>query len=165
MTMIQIVEGVAAIILSIGALVATLGYAYGKFKEGQSKVTREGVEQESALIGNLRSQISAFEKLVDDLKKDNNELGRRFTALEATMQEKENSFRALMDEKDKTIKQYLDILKDRNPETEIFMKKMTEEAEASAKHRTIELKIMQEILMHMQKMNSDIKIEATVSKQ
>lgn len=145
MTLLQIITAVLAITLSVGGVIAALGYSYGKFQEGRAKQKKEGIDTESALLTNLREQIQAFEGLVNGLKKENKELNERFIGLEATMREKENSWKAIMEEKDKTIKQYLDILKDRNPETEVFMRNMVAEAAAAASHRDSQMAIFSEI--------------------
>ena len=118
-------------IVSIGII----AYAIGQFKVGKKVQSKEEIETENNTMTLQGSKIKVLENALKEQQEISTEYGKKIAALEAVNVEK-----------DKTIKEYLAILQNRNPELD---------------------KVLCEILEFMKKINThmeqDLNISATVT--
>ncbi len=135
------------IIVGTGVIAVGLGYIGSQFWRGKSSSRKDELEAETTLTEYLKNQIDGFKGMVDDQNIKIVDMGKEIAGLRATIEEK-----------DKTIQRYLEILQNRNPELEKFM------SDISGTMKLIE-GFMEKINEHMTKQDHDLKIEATVSKQ
>lgn len=137
----------------IGATALVIGYASAAFFKGRNSRKKEDLDTENSLTTYLQNQVKGYQKMVDDMKKDIAEMGKEISALRATIEEK-----------DRANKQYLEILQNRNPELEQFMKESSARGVEGLKILQGITGFMESINTHMQQQNKDMTISATISK-
>lgn len=134
---------------TIGAVAIAFGYLFAQFIKGKNSRTREDLDTENALTTYLKNQIDGFQAIVKAQDEKIVELGKEVSAL-----------RAVVEEKDKTINKYLEILQNRNPEMDAFIRKLSSSADQQMEFQKEyqvssdeKLKIFQEIRDFMEKIN------------
>ncbi len=147
----------AAIIIGGGA------YAVSLFFSSKKTAVKDDLETQNDLTLYLKNQIETYKEMIreydqkmeernKEFDKKYNELGKELAALKATS-----------DEKDKTIAKYLEVLQNRNPELDQFIKDSRAKWDQQINIISQVLQFMKNINEHMNKQNQDLKIEATVS--
>lgn len=140
------------IIIGVGIIALGFGYVTSQFLVGRKGRTKDDIETENTLTTYLKNQIEGFKEIVE---KQNNRI--------AGAEKEISALRATLGEKDKIISRYLEILQNRNPEIDTFIKesKVRQEQQMGIMN---EIKVfMKNINDHMVQQNKDLKIEATVS--
>jgi len=115
--------------------IGIIAYSSGQFKWGKRTKNKDDIETENSAMELQKNKIEVLEKALEEQKAINIENAKKFAAIEA-----------VGIEKDKTIKEYLAIIQNRNPDLE---------------------KVLAEILSFMKKINvhmeQDLKITGTVT--
>lgn len=109
-TLKQYLEIIAPIVVIVGGL----GYGISAFLKGGLRGKTDTLESENALTTYLKNQIETYKGIVDEFNKKLTDMGKEMSAM-----------KAVIDEKDKTIQKYLDILQNRNPELDKFIAEMS----------------------------------------
>lgn len=162
----ELLQKILEVVIALGIAAFGFGYLYSQFFQGKNNQTKESIDTENSLTTYLKNQIEGFKDIVAAQDKKINEMGKEIAAM-----------RAVSEEKDKTITKYLEILQNRNPEMDAFIKKVTLASDAQAEFRKqaaeksdIQMNILKEIQTfmesinnHMEKSSKDLKIEATVT--
>lgn len=112
MANLQILQVLAAI--STGGLIfLTIGYFAAQFFQGGRNRNKDDIETENSLNTYLKNQVAGFKEIVEIQNKKIVELGEKIAELSGAM-----------NEKDKTIAKYLEILQNRNPELLTVLKEI-----------------------------------------
>lgn len=122
MTIMQILQIVGLVTGAITALAVGLGYAYGKFNEGRTKQSVEGIEADTKMESLLNGRIDALQKIIDQNNKDSKE---RYDVAQKTildLQRQIGNLEGQVAEKNKLIQ----ALQGRNPEYEKLFAEMTQ---------------------------------------
>lgn len=110
------IELILAVLGGIGILLAAAGYGLGKYREGQNSRRKDDIENKRSSFELLQDQVDALEVMVGKQKED------------IIILQTQNS------EKDKKIKEYMELIQNRNPEMNQFIKYLTETANASNRY-------------------------------
>lgn len=102
-------------IIGIGVLVAGLGYAYGQFFSGRSKVGKENTEAGIETLGYLRGQIEALQALVNSQKTESIERNNKHNSEIREMNGKIEHMTGQLVEKNKQVDEYKAIFQGRDP--------------------------------------------------
>jgi hypothetical protein len=98
MSTLQVVEIIIGSVVSFGILIAGVGYAVGQFKKGESEGKMDDTSVKQGVFDLLQKEVTALEKMVADDEKEMAVL------------------KTQVDEKDKKVKEFMEILQNRNPE-------------------------------------------------
>ena len=150
----NIAEIIGSVIAGIGLLSAGIGYCYSQFKTGKSAATKDSLESQNELTQYLRDQIDGYKEIA---KEQNSKI--------SNMEKQIASMQAIISEKDSTIKKYLDILQNRNPELDQFMQESRQKWQDQLNFISQILDAMKNINEHMDVQKKDIKIQATVTQK
>jgi hypothetical protein len=115
--------------------IGIIAFAIGQFKFGKKTRTRDDIDTENSAMELQGNKIKVLEAALEEQKTINIETGKKLAAIEAVNLEK-----------DKTIKEYLAILQNRNPELDKVLGQI--------------LEFMKKINTHMEQ---DLKITGTVT--
>ncbi len=145
--LIQIIEFVLGGIVSLGVLAGGIGYLVSQFSKGKGDEKKDDLETQNELTLYLKNQVEGYKEIADKQNKKIADMDKELT-----------TFKALIEEKDKTIAKYLEILQNRNPDLEKSLK------EISASMSDIKV-FMQHVDTHLEKSSKDMKITGTVTQQ
>lgn len=109
----DVIELVLAIIGGLGAIIVAIGYAFGKFRQGQNNRRKDDLEQKKNVLDLLQEQVDSLEALCDK------------------QQEEIVILRTQAEEREKKAKEYIEIFQNRDPQMQVFIKYLTETANAS----------------------------------
>lgn len=121
------------IIVSLGVLIAGVGYAYGQFWGGRKKQASEQTIANTALINGLQTQLDGFEKLVAALKAEHKEEMEKLRSENIRLTKELGELTGQVREKESKLAEYKEIFQGRDPNNEAFTKLMTESVVNTAK--------------------------------
>lgn len=136
------IQAIAEIIGAIGALAAAIGYLVSQYTKGKKDGRDENIKAQTDLMTNLQAQIGGYQKVLED---NNRKL--------IDMDKQNATFKAIIEEKDKTIEKYLKILENRSPELENTLKALLGTMN----------KIEDFMHTHIEGAGKDMKIEGTIT--
>lgn len=142
-----IAEGVA-ICAGLFSVAGLVGYTLAQFWNSKKDKRKDDIETENTLTTYLKNQIEGFKNIAKE----------QDTKIQ-TMDKQLAEFKAVIGEKDKTIERYLQILQNRNPELENFIKQSTEYQKSSTQAFGAITKVLTEMSENLQK---DLTIKATI---
>lgn len=111
--MIMETRDILEIIIVVMGGVAAIGYAFGQFRKGQLNRRMDDTEVKKNAFSLLQEQVDSLEDLCDKQK-------TQITVLQTQAEERE-----------KKAKEYIEIFQNRNPDMVVFMKYLTETANAT----------------------------------
>lgn len=109
----DVIEVTLAVLGGFGVFIAAAGYFMGQFRQGQNNRRKDDIEGKKGVLDLLQEQVDSLEEMVEKHK------------TEIVILQTQNN------EKDKKIKEYMELIQNRNPEMLAFMKFITETAVAS----------------------------------
>lgn len=142
-----ILEVALGSLLSLGALAGGLGYLYSQYSKGKKGESKDEIDTQNSLTKYLKTQIETYKQIAKEQDEKISNMGKEISA-----------FRAVIEEKDKTINKYLEILQNRNPELEDTLKGI---AESLVGIRGF----MEHIDTHLEKSSKEMKIVGTVTQK
>lgn len=151
-TLTNIAEIFGAVVGGIGAISAGIGYCYSQFNTGNTAATKDSLESQNELTQYMKDQIDGYKSMVEGQNVKITDMGKKLATMEA-----------LLAAKDKTIKEYMDIITNRNPELDQYMKESRQKWEDQKNIISQILDAMKNINAHMDKHRKDIRIDATIN--
>ncbi len=149
----QIAEIVIGSLAGLGLLAGGIGYLKSQYVEGKTGEKKSDLETQNELTTYLKNQIETYKDIIKKQAEDNTENNKVQNEKFAKMNTDITTMKAVIDEKDKTIAKYLEILQNRNPDLEVSLK------EISASMTDIKT-FMKHIDSHLEK---ELKITGTVT--
>lgn len=145
---------ISSILLCLGILAGGIGYLVSIFRKSNKQENVEVVTTANQLTEFWKDQIQGFKVMVEDQNKKIQDLSNELNLVKGQLMEK-----------DKQIKTYLEILQNRNPEMEEFMKYMVQSVKDQGESHKQIVDVLKEIhdfarLEH----ERDFNITATVTK-
>ena len=101
-------------VIAFGVIVAGAGYVFSQFKKGRNQQSQDDLVNQNQTFDLMRKQVDALQLLAEDNEKKIDDLSRQVGLLQIEIEKR-----------DKIITDYLNILQNRNPELEEFMKNMS----------------------------------------
>lgn len=114
--------------MSVGALAAGLGYAYGQFFGGKKKQTADDMASNTALIQGLQAQINAFKELNETQRKEHRDEVEKLRTAATKLTGELGELRGQLKEKESKLAEYKEIFQGRDPNNEAFTKFMMDSA-------------------------------------
>ena len=130
------------LMLGLGVILGGAGYGFGQFFSGRKRVKEEKTQEEKGVLDLLNERNKVLEGLIKAHEEDITQLRNELDTMKAVVQEK-----------DSKIKDYMTILQNRSPELNEFMKDLTVVARNSQDYMLSTSKILIEIKDFMGKIN------------
>lgn len=178
MSWIQIIEFTFGGLISLGAFAGGIGYLISAYVQGKNKQKDDGISSENQLTQFWKDQVTGFKDMLAEqdrkMEVQRNDYNTQIKDLSNQLSE----VKGQLMEKEKTNKEYLAILQNRNPELEQFMKALTQASSDQAEYRKESKDMFKGMItvlgdIHTATLDNnkilheeekDLKIEATVTK-
>lgn len=159
------IKSLVELAAAVAVLFAGAAYGISMFFIKKKAGVKNDLETENETTTWMMNQIETYKKIIKDYDERNTAKDKENDKKFKELSEQIVAFKASIEEKDKTIQKYLDILQNRNPELTKFIEesRIRQESQLEIAKRTEEF--MSKINMHMQDQKKDLRIEATVTKQ